>query len=35
MSRSTYDDADLPIGETLQAEFIYKGKTTVSPVFTP
>jgi hypothetical protein len=32
-----YNDASevLPEGMTVQAEFVYEGKTTVSPVFTP
>ena len=34
-SESYYRGADLTEGITVQAEFVYEGKTTVSPVFTP
>lgn len=34
-SSTTYQDATLPVGKTIQAELIYDGKIVVSPVFTP
>jgi len=30
-----FDEADLPQRTTLQAEFVYAGKTTLSPIFNP